>query len=511
MSAWPTRQDVQRLVRVPNLWLAHFQFQLICCSMRSSESFAKPLLAASSSLASTAARTRAALPPGILRPVAVALLCPVCQTLLRNLSTECHPSLPLWWAPGSSPALRAAWFWEFRKSHPWLGHDVRLVGLFLFSVILCLFHHAIDFSDWDSFPFCLWWFHWTRSGQTRSSSPLRRCWLPNLKHCSSTCCLHVMLPRVARTSPLSPPPRVARGDLRLCSPAVGIALSVMGPGVPTLAVFFMGSRVPIPGCFTFFRAVWLVFHTRFGLSFLRPGESLTISSSFVACVLVVLDGLLHDLIFRLALTLRSMRTASYVSGRWLFLSALSSSSIIVLSFNDDVMPTIFCLFLLRSSIGTTGESSIHLIITPHITALMLHTFPCPFPMLSWDFLITSRLAYIPGNEYASSVAVGVACESEGMSIHHLRPTACCEGLHGIQFHGAWTEGNHRGLQEQILVRHVAHHFGHWMYEVEDVLLQVEFRSSDCLGHLLSRALHSSFFQVSNDGVQDNMLGFERLD
>ena len=42
------------------------------------------------------------------------------------------------------------------------------------------------------------WFRWTRSGQTRSSSPLRRCWLPNLKHCSSTCCLHVLLPRVAR-------------------------------------------------------------------------------------------------------------------------------------------------------------------------------------------------------------------------------------------------------------------------------------------------------------------------
>ena len=59
-----------------------------------------------------------------------------------------------------------------------------------------------------------------------------------------------------------------------------------------------------------------------------------------------------------------------------------------------------------------------------------------------------------------------------------------------------------------------------MREVEDVLLQVEFRSSDCLGHLLSRALHSRFFQVSNDGVHvfcvvclvgENMLGFERLD
>ena len=42
-----------------------------------------------------------------------------------------------------------------------------------------------------------------------------------------------------------------------------------------------------------------------------------------------------------------------------------------------------------------------------------------------------------------------------------------------------------------------------MREVEDVLLQVEFRSSDCLGHLLSRALHSRFFQVSNDGVHVN--------
>ena len=171
-------------------------------------------------------------------------------------------------------------------------------------------------------------------------------------------------------------------------------------GSQSLAVFFMGSRVPIPGCFTFFTAVWLVFHTTFGLSFLRPVESLTISSSSVACVLVVLDGLLHDLIFRLALTLRSVRMASYVSRRSLFLSALSSSSIIVLSFNDDVMPTIspksavarlhcnqldlhiFCLFLLRSSIGTPGELSIHLIITPHIPALMFHTFPCPFPMLS---------------------------------------------------------------------------------------------------------------------------------
>ena len=34
----------------------------------------------------------------------------------------------------------------------------------------------------------------------------------------------------------------------LVMPAVGFALSVMGPWVPTLAVFFMGSRVPIPGC-----------------------------------------------------------------------------------------------------------------------------------------------------------------------------------------------------------------------------------------------------------------------
>ena len=54
----------------------------------------------------------------------------------------------------------------------------------------------------------------------------------------------------ARTASLSPPPRVARGDLRTSLAAVGTALSVMG------------SWVPIPGCFSFFTSIWHVFHHR---------------------------------------------------------------------------------------------------------------------------------------------------------------------------------------------------------------------------------------------------------
>ena len=61
-----------------------------------------------------------------------------------------------------------------------------------------------------------------------------------------------------------------------------------------------------------------------------------------------------------------------------------------------------------------------------------------------------------------------------------------------------------------------------MHEVEDVLLQVEFRSCKCLGHLAifgSRAFHYSFLLGSNDRVHVrvvhlvdvDMLGFERLD
>ena len=118
--------------------------------------------------------------------------------------------------------------------------------------------------------------------QTRSTVP------PRVASTFHVLPLRVASTRCARTSPLSPPPRVARGDHRLCSPAVGTALSVMGPGVPTLAVFFMGSRVPIPGCLfmgsrvpipgclfmgsrvpipgclSFFTAVWRVF-SRSGL------------------------------------------------------------------------------------------------------------------------------------------------------------------------------------------------------------------------------------------------------
>ena len=59
-----------------------------------------------------------------------------------------------------------------------------------------------------------------------------------------------------------------------------------------------------------------------------------------------------------------------------------------------------------------------------------------------------------------------------------------------------------------------------MHEVEDVLLQVEFHSCECLGHLAVygiHAFHFSLLQVSNDDVHVfsvvhlvDMLGFERL-
>ena len=206
-----------RFVRVPHIWLAPLG-SLLILGLHSSS--AQQL------------GTRAALSPGILRPVAVALLCPVCQTLLRNLSTQCHPSLLL----GLLQHFTQLGFESFVSHIPDLVTMFDLLGssssqLFsASSTIRSIFRiETASLFVCDGFVGLVL----GRHVQVLLSGVVGP---------------RVASTRCAQTSPLSPPPRVACGDLHLCSPAVGIALSVMGPRVPTLAVFFMGSRVPIPGC-----------------------------------------------------------------------------------------------------------------------------------------------------------------------------------------------------------------------------------------------------------------------
>ena len=99
---------------------------------------------------------------------------------------------------------------------------LRLVGLVLFSVILCLLHHPINFGVRQLFFVCDGGLVVLVLGTVLFSTHLM-CW--------------------ARTAPLSLSPRVARGDLRICPRVVGTGLSVMGPWVPTLAVFFLHAHL----------------------------------------------------------------------------------------------------------------------------------------------------------------------------------------------------------------------------------------------------------------------------
>ena len=175
----------------------------------------------------------------------------------------------------------------------------------------------------------------------------------------------------------------------------------------------MGSRVPIPGCLTFFTAVWRVFHTTF------ESEEGSILDSPVRCrrALTCLVDLLRGLIFRLALTLRSFAHGIVCLQTLTALASSVQPNIIALRFNDDALSTIppvvvwtlarlHCdhldplhssassLVLLRSSTGTPWKSSIQLIfmLMSGITALsgfipcadfgMMHAFPRIFPMLS---------------------------------------------------------------------------------------------------------------------------------
>lgn len=78
------------------------------------------------------------------------------------------------------------------------------------------------------------------------------------------------------------------------------------------------------------------------------------------------------------------------------------------------------------------------------------------------------------------VADGIACGSEGVHVHDLRPAAVRKGRHRLQLQGARTGSNHRSCQREVLVLqrgHVAHHFSLEMYGVEDVLLLVRANSS----------------------------------
>ena len=72
--------------------------------------------------------------------------------------------------------------------------------------------------------------------------------------------------------------RILPSPLLTTLPAVGAALSFMGSGVPSLAVFLLlGSLGPVPGCFFFLHVLWHVFHQTYysllGYFIVASGES----------------------------------------------------------------------------------------------------------------------------------------------------------------------------------------------------------------------------------------------
>ena len=135
---------------------------------------------------------------------------------------------------------------RFRLSKPH-GLDLRLIGFILVSEILCLGLRQLPFWSVLMITF-----------DSSRSNLLSNCrWLPDLKHCvpffstccTSTCCfvkLNLLLALLFFVHGFSGP-----DPWLFCSRVLGSR---------SMAVLFTGSRVPVPGCFSFFTAIWHVFH-----------------------------------------------------------------------------------------------------------------------------------------------------------------------------------------------------------------------------------------------------------